>query len=102
MISVRRSLTIGHSDHTAQPAQDERPSEQLRWQSAALWIRQLTRGSDAADLAWIVSFVSAYADWTVEANGGGFGPDAEIDSRNDEWNSVFYLASSQRHHAHDA
>ena len=43
-----------------------------------------------------MSFVSAYADWTVEANGGGFGPDAEMDNRNDEWNSVFYslLASA--------
>ena len=43
-----------------------------------------------------MSFVNAYADWTAEANGGGLGPDAEIDNRKDEWNTVFFplLANS--------
>lgn len=96
MVSVRRHLRIGVDDVTGEPAQDARPREQLHSQSAALWIRQLTRGSDANDPAWLVSFVDAYADWTAAENGAGLDPDAEIDHRLDEWNSVFFslLASA--------
>lgn len=90
MISLRRRLRIGGDDSAAGPAQSIQPSEQLRSQSAALWLRHLTRGSDAVDLAWSMSFVDAYADWTAAANGAGLEPDAEINSRPDEWNSVFF------------
>ena len=71
MISVRPRLRIGSDDRGVQPAQADRPSDQLRIPSAALWVRQLTRRSDAVDLAWIVAFVDAYADWTAAANGAG-------------------------------
>lgn len=96
MLSVRRRPRIGRDNATARPAQEVRPGEQLYSQSAALWLRQLTRGSDAVDLVWLVSFVDAYADWTAAANGAGLEPDAEIDCQTSEWNSVFFslLASA--------
>lgn len=89
MISVRRPLRIGGDDAVAPPARETRQSEQLYSQSASLWLRQLTRGSDAVSSPWIVSFVDAYADWTAAANGAGLEQNAEIESRIDEWNSVF-------------
>lgn len=96
MISVRRGLRIGGADGAARPAQDARPSDELQSQSVALWLRHLTRDSDAIDLGWIVSFVGAYADWTAVANGAGLEPYAQIEGRIDEWNSVFFslLASA--------
>jgi hypothetical protein len=69
----------------------EQPDHWFVLQSAALWTRQLTRGSNPADLDWIVSFVEAYADWTAAANGAGLEPEAEIDGETDEWNSTFFL-----------
>lgn len=102
-ISVRRHLRIGGNEVTAESAQDARPKKQFHSQSAALWLRQLTRGSDAADLVWLVSFVGAYADWTAEANGAGLEPDVEIDNRPDEWNGVYFslLASAFTRMTHD-
>ncbi|MBF0628340.1 MAG: hypothetical protein HQL91_08965 [Magnetococcales bacterium] len=96
MISVRRSLRFVGNKADERPSQALRQSEQLCSQRASLWLRQLTRGFDVVDLSWIVSFVNACADWTVAANGAGFEPDAEIDSRMDEWNNVFFslLASA--------
>ncbi|MBT2305119.1 hypothetical protein J7E70_32445 [Variovorax paradoxus] len=96
VISVRRRLRIGENEAAAQSDQHARPSEQVHSQSAALWLRQLTRGADAMGLPWSVSFVDAYAAWTAAANGDALETDAEIDSRTDEWNSVFFslLASA--------
>lgn len=96
MISVRPYLRIGGDDVTPKLTQDAGPREQFHSQSAALWLRQLTRGSDAVDFAWLVSFVDAYADWTAAANGAGFELDVNIDHRPDEWNRVFFslLASA--------
>ncbi len=95
MISVRRGLRLGDVGHAA-PERAERPHAEFRFQSAALWAQQLTRGFTAPDLSWMDDFVKVYADWTVEANGGRLGPDAEIDSLIDDWNSAFLplLASS--------
>lgn len=89
-ISVRRHLRIGEDNATARRDEHARPSEQLRSQSSALWLRQLTCGFDGIDLTWIVSFVNAYADWTAEANGAGLELETEIDNRTSDWNIVFF------------
>ena len=96
MTSVRRYRRIAGDYGAAGLAKDVRPSEELHSQSAALWLRQLTCRFDAVDLDWIIRFVDAYADWTAKANGAGLEPDAEIDRRTDEWNSIFFslLASA--------
>ena len=87
---LRDTPTSGDGGQSSQSAQIEWPSHQLQSQSAAVWLRELTRGSDAADLPWIASFVGTYAEWTAAANGAGLRPDAKIDGRIDEWNSVFF------------
>jgi hypothetical protein len=88
MISVRRGLRLGDVGHAA-PERAERPHAEFRFQSAALWARQLTRDVSAPDLSWIVDFVNAYAEWTIEANGGGLGPGADLDRHPSTWNAVF-------------
>jgi hypothetical protein len=87
---VRHKPTTGNGGQSSQSDQIERPSHQLQTQSAAVWFRELTRGSGAADLPWIVSFIDTYAEWTAAANGAGLRPDAEIEGRIDEWNGVFF------------
>lgn len=90
MISVRQHLRIGRGENgAAQSAPNPRPSEQLCSQSAALWLRHLTRNLDAVDLDWIVSFVNAYVGWTAAANGAGLELDAEIEVQTGDWNGVF-------------
>ena len=37
-----------------------------------------------------MAFVEAYADWTATANGAGLEPQAKINNRVGEWNSIFY------------
>jgi len=37
-----------------------------------------------------MAFVEAYSKWTANANGAGFEPQAEVNNRVDEWNSIFY------------
>ncbi len=90
MISVQRGLRIGGNDHAARRAPAVMPSDQLHSQRAATWIKQLTRDSGPDDLDCIVSFVDAYADWTAAANGAGHQPEAKIEGRMGEWNSVFF------------
>jgi hypothetical protein len=55
-----------------------------------LWLQKLTGTPDSNDLTWGLSFVDAYADWTAAANGAGLEPNAEINSRTGEWNSIFF------------
>jgi hypothetical protein len=95
-IYVKRGQRIG-DDEAEQPQTVVAPAVgQVRSQSAALWVRNLTRVSDAGEPEWLIGFVEAYAEWTAKANGLGFEPRAEIDSRVDEWNRAFYplLASA--------
>ena len=63
--------------------------QEVRSQSAALWVRQLTRGLSPPEWDWLNGFVDTYADWTANANGAGDEPLAEVDYRQDGWNTTF-------------
>ena len=39
--------------------------------------------------------VKAYLSWTAQANGAGFGRDADVGSENDDWNSAFLTVMAQ-------
>jgi len=92
VLHIRKRLRLGGED-----ADERRPSaafqadDKVYAQSAALWVRQLTRGGgELGGHCWLPSFISAYADWTAHANGAGLASDTEIDDHLDEWNRVFF------------
>jgi hypothetical protein len=89
-VSIRRRLRVGGHEHDVEDDEVTSPSEQLRSQSGALWVRQLTRDFTESDLDWMVDFVDAYGDWTAAANGAGLESGAEIENRTSEWNSVYF------------
>jgi hypothetical protein len=89
-LHVRRGLRIGERREAERPPAAERAHDEVYAQSAALWLRQLTRGSEQQRPDWLPAFVGAYAEWTARANGAGYEPRTEIDSRLDEWNSIFF------------
>ncbi|MGY0791979.1 hypothetical protein ACW7BJ_21635 [Azospirillum argentinense] len=89
-IYVKGGLRIGGDDAPQPQAARAPANDELRSRSAALWVRQLTRGADPRDLEWLTAFIMAYAEWTANANGAGLDPQTEIDSRLDEWNKIFY------------
>lgn len=89
-IYFKRGLRIG-GDEAPQPEVARAPdNDELRSQSAALWVRQLARGAGSGDLEWLTAFVMAYAEWTANANGAGLGPQTEINDRLSDWNAIFY------------
>ncbi|MGR7996940.1 hypothetical protein [Xanthobacter sp. ZOL 2024] len=90
VLHVREGLRIGGSRKVDRPRVAERPLDEVYAQTAALWVRQLTRDSDRQPAEWIAAFVDAFADWTARANGAGSEPRAEIDRRLDEWNNIFF------------
>lgn len=90
-LGFRQSRRLGTQEMPVELTHKTSPSEQLRSQNAALWLRQLTRNSDAVDSAWCVDFVNAYSAWTADANGAGLDQDTELNDRTDEWNGIFYL-----------
>ena len=94
-INVRDGIRIGVDrapvrQRAAQQQATQRNSEQLSSQTAAVWVRQLTRHGDLGDVLWLLGFVEAYASWTADANGKGLARSDNIDRSPDEWNSVFY------------
>lgn len=90
MIAIRRGVRIGGNEGAELPTPLEPPDDQLRSQTAALWVRQLSRDANPADLQWILSFVEAYAQWTAVANGAGLEPHIRINGRTEEWNTTFF------------
>ena len=89
-IAVRSGVRIGGGEHDELPTPPEPPDEQLRSQTAALWVRQLSRATDPGDLEWIRSLVETYAPWTAAANGAGLELHVELNGRTEEWNSTFF------------
>lgn len=90
-IHFRGPLTIGGGFKAPSCSQSEHsPSEQLRSQVAAVWVRQVTRETELDDRSWLTSFVKKYGAWTAEANGSGLECRAEIDRRNNAWNNAYF------------
>lgn len=90
MLHIKRGLRIGARSEAKRSSAVDRPDEEVYTQRSALWLRQLTRNSNQQVPDWLSVFVDTYADWTACANGAGYEPRAEIESRLDEWNSAFF------------
>jgi hypothetical protein len=90
VVHINRVSRLGGEDPDGQQAAAIQVDDQVYTQSAALWVRQLTRGGDPTSHSWLPSFVSAYADWTARANGAGQAPEVETHNHLGEWNSEFY------------
>jgi len=58
--------------------------------SAALWLQELALADDGYAFDWVVSFVDAYLDWTVAANGASYEKNADINNIPKVWNSTFF------------
>ena len=89
-LHVRRGFRSGGSRQVDGASVAEHAGDEVYAQSAALWVRQLTRDLDRQPADWVSAFVDAFADWTARANGAGYEPHAEIDSHLHEWNSIFF------------
>jgi hypothetical protein len=91
VLHIRERFRTGRKDVIGRPlVAASQAEDELYAHSSALWLRQLTRGSNPSDVSWLPSFIGAYADWTARANGAGHEVDAEIDSHVDEWNREFF------------
>lgn len=91
VLHIRERFRTGRKDVIGRPlVAASQAEDELYAQSSALWLRQLTRGSNPSEVSWLPSFIGAYADWTARANGAGHEADGEIDSHVDEWNRVFF------------
>ncbi|MGO7546728.1 hypothetical protein AB9E34_13220 [Rhizobium leguminosarum] len=89
-ILVRRGIRLGDSANDRPAPRRDQPRDSMYAQSAALWLRLLTRDAVSDDLTWLPAFVDAYAEWTAEANGAGLKRTADVDVRLNEWNNAFF------------
>lgn len=89
-VYVKSSLRFEGEDAEPPQTRPNPGNDRIYVHSGALWVRQLTCGADPQDLECLTAFIVAYAEWTANANGAGFPPQAEIDDRLDEWNEIFY------------
>ena len=89
-VSVNHGIRIDTRGDDILSPHRVRPDEIFFSQAGALWLRNLSGDADTDGLEWIPSFVSSYGGWTASANGAGLERHADVDSRLDQWNSIFY------------
>jgi energy-coupling factor transporter ATP-binding protein EcfA2 len=93
--SRRRGLSAGGADPALSEAREgegEHSDHFFHQQAAAGWLRGALRPSPET---WVGRFVSAYASWTLTANGLGLDPFADSDPQLSEWNRQFSEAAIQ-------
>ena len=85
----------GPRDHVAEAAEYQSVKLRVDYQRAALWLKQ-TRSMYEVDMRpWLRAVVSAYAEWTRQANGFGQEKDAQYDGQPDGWNEPYFELAAQ-------
>ena len=77
-------------DHEAAGADHEVTKTRVDYQSAALWLKHTRPIFDLESQPWLVTVVTAYAEWTREANGFGAEKEERFDNRPRDWNEVYF------------
>lgn len=68
------------------------PTEHIKHQAAALWLRQVRALSNDVMRPWLGEMVKAYMPWTALANGANLADGDETDRPPTEWNDTFFAA----------
>ena len=77
-------------DHDAEAADHEVEKHRVDYQRAALWLKQSRSLFDPGNQAWTRALVTAYGEWTQEANGFGAEKEERFDSRPTDWNELYF------------
>jgi hypothetical protein len=74
------------------PASEDgpKPSIQVNYQAAAIWLKQAKPHFDPSLHAWPAEIVANYRDWTRDANGAGSKDDKRSDGAPREWNEMYF------------
>lgn len=64
--------------------------EYVDHQAAALWLNNAKSLGDVADNPWLREIVTAYAAWTMTANGAGLEANEDISNAPMEWNHAYF------------
>jgi hypothetical protein len=80
----------GQRDYAAEAAEYHSVKLRVDYQRAALWLKQARLIFDPDTRPWLRAVVSAYAEWTRQANGLGQEKDAQYDGQPDGWNEVYF------------
>lgn len=89
-ISPRDYWRHGQRDYAAEAAEYNSVKLRVDYQRAALWLKQTRPIFEAETTPWLRAVVSAYAEWTRQANGFGQEKEAQYDGQPDGWNEVYF------------
>lgn len=79
----------GERDYAAEAAEYDSVKLRVDYHRAALWLKQI-RPFDPGKQPWLLTLLSAYAEWTREANGFGEEKDEQYDGQPNGWNEVYF------------
>ncbi len=80
----------GQRDHAAEAAEYNSVKLRVDSQRAALWLKQARPIFEPDARPWLRAVVSAYAEWTRQANGFGQEKEEQYDGQPDSWNEVYF------------
>jgi hypothetical protein len=88
-IRPRNHWRRGERDYAAEAAEYDSVKLRVDYHRAALWLKQI-RPFDPGKQPWLRTLLSAYAEWTREANGFGEEKEEQYDGQPDGWNEVYF------------
>ena len=80
----------GKRDYAAKAAEYNSVKRRVDYQRAALWLKQARPIFEPEARPWLRTVVSAYAEWTRQANGFGQEKEEQYDGQPDGWNEVYF------------
>jgi hypothetical protein len=95
MIRPRDHWRNGQRDYAAEAAEYNSVKHRVDYQRAALWLKQARPIFDPEARPWLRAVVSAYAEWTRQANGSGQEKGARYDGQPDDWNDVYFELAAE-------
>ena len=80
----------GKRDYAAEAAEYNSMKLRVDYQRAALWLKQARRIFEPEARPFLRAVVSAYGEWTRQANGFGQEKEEQYDGQPDSWNEVYF------------
>jgi hypothetical protein len=88
-IRLRNPGRRANRDYAAEAAEYNSVKLRVYYDRAALWLKQI-RPFDPGEGSWLRVLLSAYAEWTRQANGFGEEKEDQYDGQPDGWNEVYF------------